>query len=781
MHCYALCFCQNLQPLGHLQYPNGVYCAGITGYAAPNGNEYALVCKNNGLSIVSISHLYNPVELFSVPCIPFNYAGNREVSQYKGYAYVISEKSDSLLVVNLNYLPDSIAWRRVSPGGITKGHTIFIDENGVAYINGANSTSGFVQYFLDLNTDPYNPVVLGGYTEDYVHDCYVRNDTMWAACIGSGKVRVVDVRNKLQPYEITNWNTPLNYTHNCWLSNDSRYLFTTDEQPNSALTCYDVTDLTNVTETCQYISDKGSNTVIHNTTFINNYCVTGYYTYGVTIHDVSDKNNIIETGHFDTSPGYSGSGFYGCWAVWPYLPSGNIIASDIETGLWVLKPTYVRASLLNGRVTDSDGNFINGVNVEILGTNQTAETNYAGRYNTGIGASGIFTVRFSKQGYQTVTADNVALTTGNTVTVNAVLQIAVPTTVTIVTVDEQSNQPVANVQLYIIDTVNGYQQNYITDSNGIFKTDTFTTGLCNIYTGIWGYVTSLSLHQIAPNDTIILKLKKGYYDDAFFDLGWTVYSTATKGMWQRCVPRASYFDSTLVSAANDIENDFGIQCFATGNPTHVFDYPNVDSGFTVLISPKIDLSAMESPYLGYYWWLADTFCYNACLDEMSVYMLNETDTIKLSAKTSLSPQRKWIHDKIRISDYIQPTDNMHLLFWISDTGKENYVKALIDKIQIADSADWQLSTGEEIQKKQLKFMAYPNPFSGSFTIYVDGLTSNNCEVEILNTMGQPVLKQVVTNQRQHITLPGTCTTGIYFARLLNNGIPAKTIKLVKTD
>jgi hypothetical protein len=124
---------------------------------------------------------------------------------------------------------------------------------------------------------------------------------------------------------------------------------------------------------------------------------------------------------------------------------------------------------------------------------------------------------------------------------------------------------------------------------------------------------------------------------------------------------------------------------------------------------------------------------------------------------------------------------MHLAFWIADTGTDNYVKAFLDKIQIADSADWQLSSVEEIQKKQLKIMAYPNPFNGSFTIYVDGLISNNCEVEIINTMGQPVLKQVVTNQRQHITLPGTCTTGIYFARLLNNGMPAKTIKLVKTD
>lgn len=780
--CYILCAGQNLQPLGNLQYGSGVYCAGITGYVSPDGSEYALVCKSNGLSIVAITDPSNPLELFSVPCMSYDYVGNREVSQYKGYAYVVSEKPDSLLIVNLNYLPDSIVWHRVSPGGITKGHTIFIDEKGIAYING--SKYGY-QYFLDLNADPYDPPFVGSYTNDYVHDCFVRNDTMWAACINSGKIRVIDVRDKTMANstnsQIADWNTPQNFTHNCWLSDDSRYIFTTDEKPNAPLTCYDVTDLSNVTETCRTVSDSGSNTVIHNTTYLNDYCITGYYTYGVTIHDVRDKNNIIEVGHFDTSPGYSSDGFNGCWAAWPYLPSGNIIASDIETGLWILKPTYSRSALLNGTVKDSNGSYMNGVKVELTDSGIITYTNYQGQYYTGVNTSGFYTVRFSKPGYQTITIDSVLLTTGTTTTLNAILPVAVPAAITILTVDEQSAQPVANVHLHILDNVNSYQQYYLTDNNGKLTTSTITEGQYNIYAGTWGYVTSLSQKLISDNDTIIIPLKKGYYDDAYFDFGWAIYSSAQYGAWQRCVPNASYFNNMVISPVSDIENDFGTQCFSTGNQTSPLVYPNVDGGFTVLVSPAIDLSEMEAPYLNYYWWFTDTFGLGGYTDELSVYLLNETDTVKLNTHNAQSPQRQWVYDNIRIRNYIQPTSNMHLVFWIADTGIDNYVKGSIDKIQITDSADALLSTGPVFKQNQLMFTAYPNPFSNSFTVYVDGIVPNNCEVEILNTIGQPILRQPITTPRQHITLPGTYTTGLLYARLVNNGQQIKSLKLIKTD
>ena len=48
---------------------------------------------------------------------------------------------------------------------------------------------------------------------------------------------------------------------------------------------------------------------------------------------------------------------------------GNILVTDIETGLYVLEPKYTNASFVEGVVTDSNtGLPISNAQVQILGT-----------------------------------------------------------------------------------------------------------------------------------------------------------------------------------------------------------------------------------------------------------------------------------------------------------------------------------------------------------------------------------------------------------------------------
>src|SRR5690606_38295279 len=71
------------------------------------------------------------------------------------------------------------------------------------------------------------------------------------------------------------------------------------------------------------------------------YIVISYYHDGVQVYDISDPRNPVRAGFYDTYPENTNfSGFQGCWGVYPYLPSGNIIASDITHGLFVLTPPY---------------------------------------------------------------------------------------------------------------------------------------------------------------------------------------------------------------------------------------------------------------------------------------------------------------------------------------------------------------------------------------------------------------------------------------------------------
>src|SRR6185295_5513175 len=185
------------------------------------------------------------------------------------------------------------------------------------------------------------------------------------------------------------------------------YVFTTDEVDNSYLTSYDVSDFGNISELDRAQSNPGSNVIIHNVHLYNDqFAVVAYYKDGVVLFDVSHPDNVIECGSYDTDPGESGGDYGGTWGVYPYLPSGNIIASDLSdagaTGgkLTVLTPSYVAASWLEGTVTDSVTNApLNNVLVEVETTQNTDLSDLSGVYKTGNGIAGNYTVRYTKLGY----------------------------------------------------------------------------------------------------------------------------------------------------------------------------------------------------------------------------------------------------------------------------------------------------------------------------------------------------------------------------------------------
>ncbi|HLP19606.1 MAG TPA: choice-of-anchor B family protein [Chitinophagales bacterium] len=769
---------KNISLLGHYTYPNNVSCSNLTGYADAQGREYALVGTTQGLSIVNITDPTTPQQLFLVPGATGISATWREVREYKGYAYVTTEQSSGLVIVNLNYLPDSIKYHTVKPGGMNTSHTIFIDSNGIAYVNGTDKG----QLFLDLNANPYNPPLLGKFTNNYVHDCYVRNDTMWLACINDGIMKVVDVHDKtaadVPANTITTWSTPLNFSHNCWPTYDGNHIFTTDEKPNSTLTCYDVSDLANVTETDRTQVDPGSNTIIHNTYFLNDYCVTSYYTYGVTIHDVSRKNNLVETGNYDTSPDYSGDGFNGQWGVYPYLPSGNIICSDIETGLWILKPTYKRAAYLEGVVRDSICQlFLPGVKIEILGNAVTDVTNFLGKYTTGTVDSGTYTIRFSKNGYQTVDVPNVNLVNGQLTNINVNMLPVSTSRLVIKTIDAASGNALPGVPLHIQETGVAEFEETITDINGTRSYCNFVQGTYNFYAGKWGLKTALVSQTInTSEDTVVIELSKGYYDDFLLDYGWTVNSSADKGLWEKGEPVGTDFNGNPCNPENDMAGDFGNECYITGNNGGAAGEDDVDNGFTLLQSPVFDLTGYGDAYISYYrWFFNDGGNGTPPNDSLKVILTNGSETAVIDMLNADSVQGQWRFKNIRISDYMFTSATMRISFRAEDTDEGHLVEAGVDIFQVTDSAATAI---EDVAPGNITFSAFPNPFSNAFYVHVAGTPVQNCTIEVTNAMGQIVLFEKLHAPTTLLNQAESLPAGIYFAKLIQNNVAVKTIKLI---
>ncbi|HKR05674.1 MAG TPA: choice-of-anchor B family protein [Bacteroidia bacterium] len=405
--------------------------ASLWGWADGNGNEYALVGANNGLSIVDVTNPFSPVQVQFIATQVSNW---HEIKTWQHYAYCTNETGGGTLIVDLGGTPGSFNYFYDTQGtyngtnySITDAHTVTIDENGYMWLQGGQCPTG--AWCFNLNTNPMNPTLVAHYNaygSHFIHDSYVRNNIMYAASTYSGLFEIFNVTVKNNPVLLATQSTPWTYCHNTWLSDNSQTLFVTDEVLGAYVTAYDISDLSNIAEIDRFTANPGTQSQPHNVHVLNDYLVMSHYRDGVCVADAHRPSNIIKIGEYDTYAQGTGGGIQGCWGVYPYLPSGNILASDITNGLFVLGTTYSRASYLEGTVTDSvTGMPLNGVSVTILSAPgaQSANTAITGAYATGSATPGTYSVEFSKPGYVTRTFQAV-ITPGNVTILNTVLGAA---------------------------------------------------------------------------------------------------------------------------------------------------------------------------------------------------------------------------------------------------------------------------------------------------------------------------------------------------------------------
>ena len=143
---------------------------------------------------------------------------------------------------------------------------------------------------------------------------------------------------------------------------------------------------------------------------------------GMTAAGAATVNPYVQIGPTTQTTGYDG-----CWGVFPFFPSGTMVASDRSEGLFVLGPTYLQAAYLEGTITNSVTLLpIDFVETQILGHNQVDQTNLAGFYATGIATVGTYDVEYSKVGYfpQTISVNlvNGIITTQDVVLENKSLR-----------------------------------------------------------------------------------------------------------------------------------------------------------------------------------------------------------------------------------------------------------------------------------------------------------------------------------------------------------------------
>jgi choice-of-anchor B domain-containing protein len=354
-----------------------VSAANVWGFVDLNDNrEYAVLGLRNGTAIVDVTDPVNPRE---VTTIPGNSSSWREVKVYqtfdstaqrwRAYAYVSTEAANSgVQTIDLSGLPASAALASTNLDTSSQ-HTLYVSNIDYAtnaalpgatpylYVAGSNLSGGsWRAYRL---TNPAAPLFESAApTTRYMHDSTSLRitDSRTAQCgIGHNpcdvlvdfnvdQVEIWDTTDKLAPVLLGTATNPGNrYIHSGWPNAAGTHLVFHDELEEIQLglpTRLYTLNLASLRAPTVAVSYTGPTTTTdHNGYWRGNYYYVSHYRRGVVVFDASNPDALVEVAHFDNYliPGTNSAGTDGTWGVYPFLPSGNILVSDIENGLFILR------------------------------------------------------------------------------------------------------------------------------------------------------------------------------------------------------------------------------------------------------------------------------------------------------------------------------------------------------------------------------------------------------------------------------------------------------------
>lgn len=308
---------------------------------AVNDSEVAVIGSTMGTHFIDVTDPNNPTQIQLVPGAA-NGTGivHRDYHDYGGYLYAVCDEGPSTLqIIDLSGLPNSVEVVYDSNEFVIQSHNIFIDEdNARLYVVG-----GAMIDILSLE-NPAQPTLLASFPNSNLsipsnHDIFVRDNIAYVNAGNSG-FYVYDFTDVSNPIELGSMTTypQEGYNHAGWLDEEGKYYYMMDETHDKDTKVVDVCDFGDMEVVTTFNADATSGTSIpHNCIVHCNRLYTSYYYEGLQVFDITDPANPVRIYEYDTYDGPDDDFFAGAWGVYPLLPSGNILVSDLQTGLYVFQ------------------------------------------------------------------------------------------------------------------------------------------------------------------------------------------------------------------------------------------------------------------------------------------------------------------------------------------------------------------------------------------------------------------------------------------------------------
>lgn len=344
------------------------------------GKEYAIIGVRNGTAVFDLSDPENPVEVGTITGgattwrdIKVYQFYDAADARWKAYAYVTSENSSNgTHIIDLNDLANGISLVRAD-SNVSRAHNVYISnvdyglniafdglEPALQLVGASRYSGSFHSYSLanpESLTLAANQSSFNGYTHDGTSmviddsrkdsDCYNANQHCSVFVDFNEKEMLLwDITDPADTRQlsVSTYNDVSNnqkYIHSGWVTDDKRYVLIHDEFDemyaglNSTVRIFQIDDLRSPVQVGQWTGPTRA--IDHNGFVVGNRYYMSNYERGLTVLDITDPSSPDVVGYFDTYPVSNNPSFNGAWGTYPFLPSGLILVSDINSGLYILR------------------------------------------------------------------------------------------------------------------------------------------------------------------------------------------------------------------------------------------------------------------------------------------------------------------------------------------------------------------------------------------------------------------------------------------------------------
>jgi Trypsin len=243
-----------------------------------------------------------------------------------------------------------------------------------------------------------------------------------------------------------------------------------------------------------------------------------------------------------------------------------------------------------------------------------------------------------------------------------------------------------------VDSGSGFQTFPLTQDSATSFTATFPAP-ANCPTNV-EYFISFDLQSgttvTAPSSGTFTSLAADQIDlDTLYDFETSVGFTAgapgddaTTGVWVRVNP-----NGTDAQPGDDF-SEAGTIAWVTGqgSPGGTLGENDIDGGTTSLVSNLIDLSTTESAYISYARWYSNNTGASPNADVFEVFVSDDDGDSYVLVETvgpsGAGTSGGWIQTGFNVSDFVNLTSSIRVMFVASDLGDGSVVEAAIDDVRI---------------------------------------------------------------------------------------------------